>query len=105
MDANFNQFCDRFDSGSMASNSGDGTDTTATLSKQQFDRYLGHAFLSVAQANNIVMPWEKGIFKQIFGEEQLQPSLEIPWFPRTEAVDDTLFFFCSNASTASARSL
>jgi hypothetical protein len=62
---------------------------TATLSKQQFDRYLGHAFLSVAQANNIVMPWEKGIFKQIFGEEQVQPSLEVPWFPRLEAVADT----------------
>ena len=89
MEGNFNQFCNRFASGSVASTSVESADITATLSKQQFDRYLEHAFLSVAQANNIVMPWEKGIFKQIFGEEQLQPSLEIPWFPRTEAVDDT----------------
>ena len=89
MDANFNQLCGRFDSVSMAPTSDFSADTTATLSKQQFDRYLGHAFLSVAQADNIVMPWEKGIFKQIFGEEQAQPSFEIPWFPRLEEVDAT----------------
>ena len=55
----------------------------ATISKQQFDNFLGHAFLRVAQAHEIQLPWEKGIFKQIFGEDHQPPSLTMPWFPRT----------------------
>ena len=54
----------------------------ATISKQQFDNFLGHAFLRVAQAHEIQLPWEKGIFKQIFGEDHQPPSLTLPWFPR-----------------------
>jgi hypothetical protein len=66
----------------------DSAGAEAPLSKVQFDRFLGHAFLSVAQADNIKMPWEKGIFRQIFGEEQLQPSLDMSWIPRAEATED-----------------
>ena len=54
----------------------------AAISKQQFDNFLGHAFLRVAQAHEIQLPWEKGIFKQIFGEDHQPPSLTLPWFPR-----------------------
>ena len=28
------------------------------LSKPQFDRFLGHAFLSLAQTSDLKMPWE-----------------------------------------------
>ena len=38
--------------------------TVAPLSKQQFDQFWGHSFLSVAQAADIKMPWEKGVFKK-----------------------------------------
>ena len=38
--------------------------TVAPLSKQQFDQFWGHSFLSVAQATDIKMPWEKGVFKK-----------------------------------------
>ena len=61
----------------------------ATVSKQQFDNLLGHAFLRVAQAHEIQLPWEKGIFKQIFGEDSYQPSLTMPWFPRTAIPDES----------------
>ena len=60
----------------------------APLSKQQFDKFLGHSFLSVVQASDLKMPWEKGIFKQIFEEASLQPSFNMSWFPRVQAVDD-----------------
>lgn len=59
------------------------------ISKQQFDSFLGHAFLSVAQASDIQMPWEKGIFKQIFGDDQPQQSLNMTWFPRLNDLEDT----------------
>lgn len=61
---------------------GDTGFSDVTISKQQFDNFLGHAFLKVAQAHEIKLPWEQGIFKQIFGEEHQQPSLTLPWFPR-----------------------
>ena len=48
------------------------------LSKQQFDNFLGHAFLSVAQWTEIKMPWEKGIFAQIFGDELPAPQFSMP---------------------------
>ena len=54
-------------------------DSNAALSKQQFDRLVGHSFLSIAQVCDIKMPWEKGVFKQIFGEENQQPQLEMSW--------------------------
>ena len=60
--------------------------SVAPMSKRQFDPFLGHSFLSVAQATDIKMPWEKGIFKQIFGEEQSPPSLSLSWFPRAEVL-------------------
>ena len=56
------------------------------LPKAQFDRFLGHAFLSVAQPCDIKMPWEKGVFAQIFGEDLPQPQLTVPC-PQLTAVD------------------
>ena len=90
LDSNVGQpFCDRSgDSVTQGFVGNDSAGAEAPLSKVQFDRFLGHAFLSVAQADNIKMPWEKGIFRQIFGEEQLQPSLDMSWIPRAEATED-----------------
>ena len=48
------------------------------LTKHQFDRFLGHAFLSVAQYNNIKMPWETGIFAKIFEDDVSTPQLSVP---------------------------
>ena len=59
-----------------------------TISKQQFDSFLGHAFLSVAQASDIQMPWEKGVFKQIFSDEPLTPSPRMTWFPHLDVPED-----------------
>ena len=56
------------------------------LPKNQFDRFLGHAFLSVAQPCDIKMPWEKGVFAQLFGEDLPQPQLLMPW-PQLTSVD------------------
>ena len=56
------------------------------LPKNQFDRFLGHAFLSVAQPCDIKMPWEKGVFAQIFGEDLPQPQLTVPC-PQLTALD------------------
>ena len=58
------------------------------IPKQQFDSFLGHAFLSVAQASDIQMPWEKGVFKQIFGDEPLQQQFNMTWFPRLDVPED-----------------
>lgn len=61
---------------------------TDAISKQQFEQFLGHSFLSVAQATDLKMPWEKGIFKKNFEDESFQPSFSMSWFPRAQSVDD-----------------
>lgn len=60
----------------------------ATISRQQFNNFLGHAFLSVAHVNDFKMPWEQGIFKEIFSDDQQQPSFNMTWFPRAELHED-----------------
>ena len=60
----------------------------ATISKQQFNNFLGHAFLSVAQVHDFKMPWEKGVFKEIFSDDLQQPSFNMICFPRTELHED-----------------
>ena len=82
-------FFDRsVDSGTHGMTGFDSSSTEAPLSKVQFDRFLGHAFLSVAQADNVRMPWEKGIFRQIFGDEPLQPSFDMSWIPCAQVPED-----------------
>ena len=63
-------------------------DSEPTLSKQQFDRFLGHAFLSVAQVSDLKMPWEKGVFAQIFGDEQPSTQFTVPCPQPWKPVDD-----------------
>ena len=76
------------DANVSGSASADDTVSVAPMSKRQFDQFLGHSFLSGAQATDIKMPWEKGIFKEIFGEEHSQPALSLAWFPRAEVLED-----------------
>ena len=40
------------------------------LSDENFSQMLQHAFISNAEAASVVMPWEKGIAKTIFGKER-----------------------------------
>ena len=56
------------------------------LTKSQIDRHLGHAFLSVAQATDIKMPWEKGMFAKIFGDDESLPQFSVPC-PHLQSVE------------------
>eukprot|EP00435_Cladocopium_sp_Y103_P006554 s3790_g2.t1 len=51
------------------------------LTKGQFDRVVGHSFLSIVNPNDITMPWEKGIFKQIFEGDSVMPKFDMNWTP------------------------
>ena len=66
-----------------------GNSPEPVLSKPQFDRFLGHAFLSVAQTSDLKMPWEKGIFAKIFGEEEQMPQFTVPCPQLTTGVEDS----------------
>eukprot|EP00435_Cladocopium_sp_Y103_P063155 s1782_g24.t1 len=55
-----------------------------TVSKAHFDRMVGNSFLSVANAADIQMPWEKGIFKQIFGDDTALPKFDMMWIPNKD---------------------
>ena len=59
------------------------------LSKPQFDRFWGHAFLSVAQTSDLKMPWEKGVFAKIFGEEETMPQFTVPCPRLTTGIEDS----------------
>lgn len=61
LDGNFGSE-QRLESKFRGSPCADNAVTVAPLSKQQFDQFWGHSFLSVAQATDIKMPWEKGVF-------------------------------------------